>query len=378
MVSRFGELLKLYRTQSRDKERRRPLTQERLAELLSRLVGDAGYTGGAVSEWERGKSQIPHTQRAVLVGLVRVLYEAGGLTTLTQANTFLTAGNYRPVDATETRYVSPAWANNQTEHTSSTPADGPWRLILLSILELVIRPSEAIIELQPVSGRASPDWTDTLLAVFGWPGRAMADIPMYRVVVWPGVWLVGWALTFPLMQWPYANERQAWQAVVLYGAGAVIIPLIIGALTRTQADVFWAQQPDIDQRTLRAFTYQGAFIGFHVGYLPIVGAALVGHYLGVERVPRWLELIVALWPIILSYAAARQIPFNLWRAYGHLRFSRQDGLFLLAFAGVGPAWAAFFGAYSGWLLYPPFGGLVMVALTVISFIRASTPSKLDL
>jgi len=65
-MSRFGELLCLYRRQSRDQERGGKLTQERLGELLGRELGDMGYTGAAISEWERSKSQIHKDHRKVL------------------------------------------------------------------------------------------------------------------------------------------------------------------------------------------------------------------------------------------------------------------------------------------------------------------------
>lgn len=80
-MSRFGELLRYYRSKCRDEQRQRTLSQERLGEFLGHVLGDAGYTGAAVSEWERGKSRISHDQRKVLVGLVKVLHDCKGLET---------------------------------------------------------------------------------------------------------------------------------------------------------------------------------------------------------------------------------------------------------------------------------------------------------
>jgi transcriptional regulator with XRE-family HTH domain len=56
----FGELVRYYRRQGKDPMRGGLLTQERLGELIGLQMGDAGYSGAVVSEWERGKSKI-HT-----------------------------------------------------------------------------------------------------------------------------------------------------------------------------------------------------------------------------------------------------------------------------------------------------------------------------
>jgi hypothetical protein len=54
--------------------------------------------------------------------------------------------------------------------------------------------------------------------------------------------------------------------------------------------------------------------------------------------------LAALWPVALSQVAARRVPFNLWRAFKELRFSRAGGP-TLAFTLVGPFWAWFFLTY---------------------------------
>jgi len=112
-MSRFGELLCLYRRQSRDQERGGKLTQERLGELLGRELGDIGYTGSAISEWERSKSQIHKDHRKVLVALIKVLYQNEGLQSVIEADTLLLSGNYRSLDDDEKSLIFPNDAPRQ-------------------------------------------------------------------------------------------------------------------------------------------------------------------------------------------------------------------------------------------------------------------------
>jgi len=50
--NRFGKLLRFYRERSYDRERERPLTQDRLGELVGWELDREAFTGATVSEWE--------------------------------------------------------------------------------------------------------------------------------------------------------------------------------------------------------------------------------------------------------------------------------------------------------------------------------------
>jgi hypothetical protein len=100
-VDSFGELVRYYRRQSRDPMRGGLLTQERLGELIGVQMGDAGYSGAAVSEWERNKSKIHADDRLVLLSLLSVLILCGGVKNVEQANALLAAGNYRRLNSKE-------------------------------------------------------------------------------------------------------------------------------------------------------------------------------------------------------------------------------------------------------------------------------------
>lgn len=109
-MSRFGTLLRVHRRQCQDPLRGGMLTQERLGELLGEVLGHAGYSGAAISDWERNRSKIDEDDRAVLIALLSVLVACHGLRTAQEANALLRAGNYRGLDPTEQRVVFPSLA----------------------------------------------------------------------------------------------------------------------------------------------------------------------------------------------------------------------------------------------------------------------------
>ena len=103
----FGQQLRTYRRQCTDPQRGGLLTQERFRELMGVLLGDAGYSGAAVSDWERDKSKIHADDRAVLVALLTVLRQNGGISQQETGDDLLAAGNYRRLDLDEALAVFP-------------------------------------------------------------------------------------------------------------------------------------------------------------------------------------------------------------------------------------------------------------------------------
>ncbi len=58
-----------------------------------------------VSNWENDKKQIHKNDWHILVRLIKVLHECGGLPTADEANELLRAGNYRALNAEEERQI---------------------------------------------------------------------------------------------------------------------------------------------------------------------------------------------------------------------------------------------------------------------------------
>ena len=105
-MSEFGKLIRSYREKCRFHETGQPLTQAQLGELIGKELGmDLGYTAAAISEWERGKSVIHIKDRLVLLKLLKVLHQCGGLSTLAQANDLLETGDYRSLNEDERKQV---------------------------------------------------------------------------------------------------------------------------------------------------------------------------------------------------------------------------------------------------------------------------------
>jgi hypothetical protein len=109
---------------------------------------------------------------------------------------------------------------------------------------------------------------------------------------------------------------------------------------------------------LRLYTHQGAMIGFNVGFGMVFIIALVFHNFGVSHFPVLLAGLAATWPVILGSASARQVPINLWRAYGDLRF--KDGAIFFVIGLFGPLFGLFFFSYSEILLSPESGISILI------------------
>jgi hypothetical protein len=108
-MATFGQLLRKYRRQCHDPLRGGMLTQERLGELIGVELGDAGYSGAAVSDWERDKSKIAVDDRLVPVSLIALLHGCDGLAGPAEADELLAAGHYRALNESESRRAFPDW-----------------------------------------------------------------------------------------------------------------------------------------------------------------------------------------------------------------------------------------------------------------------------
>lgn len=113
----FGRMFRQYRRNARDRVNGGPLSQARLADLLSEQCGIV-YSRAAISDWERGKGHIHKDDRTVLVGIIQVLHNQGGLNGLEQANTLLTAGNYRALSTDEASQINRAWTEQLQRQTT--------------------------------------------------------------------------------------------------------------------------------------------------------------------------------------------------------------------------------------------------------------------
>src|SRR5690242_10267000 len=97
-MTEFGKQLRKFRHRCNDPSSPHgSLTQEKFGELLGEKLG-IGYTGSAISDWERGKTKIHAEDRLVLIAIVQVLHEQGGIKGIEEANQLLASGNFRDLD----------------------------------------------------------------------------------------------------------------------------------------------------------------------------------------------------------------------------------------------------------------------------------------
>ncbi|MBN1146214.1 MAG: helix-turn-helix transcriptional regulator [Anaerolineales bacterium] len=359
--ARFGELLRLYRRQSKDPLRGGSLTQERLGELLGQALGiPTGYSGAAISDWERGKSRIHQDDRRLLVSLVKVLYATGGLGSLAEADSLLWVGNYRALNPDEQRQVF------SVGEKEGLPSSGrQLHMLIVLLTEYIIRPGQALRQAALDEGRGPPYWPNALLILMGRAFEGWSAERVLQALGWAAVWLLAWALVLPLLKWPYGSAQGAFLALRSYLIGALALPLFVGLLTRTRGDGFWERQELASEWALRFFTHLGACIGFNLGCVMLFGVALPLYYLGCWPLPRLLTGLAAAWPVMLAYAAARQAPFNQWRAFGRLRFA--DGAIFSVFFLFRPVWGVFLYSVHPQLLNPLVGLIVLLGpLTILA------------
>jgi hypothetical protein len=277
----------------------------------------------------------------------------------------LAAGNYRPLDDAEHQrvFAYPPAAAAGPALGDGQPVRQPAPAYTLA--ELFFRPPAALRErLQKEAGGPPPAWPRKLAAIVGWGMEHVTAVGVLRLLGWACVCWLAWSTVSASLSWPFVDPEQAWVAMIVYLGGALATPLFVGLLTPTLSNGFWQQQNLTSGRVLRLYTYQGAFMGFHVGYMLVFSAALAGFYLGVGPV-RWLAPFASMFIVGAGYAAAHLVPYNLWRAYGRLHL--RDGAIVFAFVLFGPVWSFYFiNAYT--LLLTPLVGLLiwLVALTLLA------------
>ena len=217
-------------------------------------------------------------------------------------------------------------------------------------------------------GDPQPRWARELLALVGWPVDHLSSEDVLLAIFWIFVWGLGWALTFRLMSWPFSDPADVRIAVIQYAIGSILIPVLTTIPIFMKEQTFWQRQKNLDRRLLWLYTLQGAIVGFQVGYMSIFFVALFIYQVGIYPYLRWLGVLLALLPVILGYAAAREVPFNLWRVYK--RLSLKDGGIFFIFALLGPVWSLFFLAIYPVLLAPGYGlAILLVAISILALLK---------
>jgi hypothetical protein len=201
----FGQLLRAYRKQAYVK-RVGPLSQEKFARMLSERTGIV-INRNHVIRWEKDISPIQAKERITLVGIVAVLVENQGISTLEDANRLLKAGNYGLLSDEEISEVNPQWlvttskpAAEETRVISAESPGKPDKARPATVIFKVEEPLPVVIQGVPMGpGSAPPPPSlivgrdDDLRALKEHLGIGLMEKPEFAIQVltaikgWPGV-----------------------------------------------------------------------------------------------------------------------------------------------------------------------------------------------
>lgn len=348
----FGPRLRVYRSRCVDPRTGKPLTQERLGGLLREEMG-VGVSGAAVSDWERGESKIHADDRLLLVSLVKILSENGGIHSLADANELLEAGNYRGLNSAEIQQVfagRPAGLND-----SPLPHGGPGTFANIR--------EEWGNLLDKAREGPSPAWPRMVTGLMRGLSDKLSAFGVLRALVFLWLWLFTHALVAPSLRWPFTDRESLLRAVALFCAGTLTLPAFIGLSVKTKDSKFWRETQLSNSPILRLYTHQGAFVGFHVGYFLVFLFFSILNFLR-QSSALWFEWALMLVPLIMGYVGAREVPYSLWRAYGRLRL--RDGGVFFTFILVGPFWSFFLAQYFSLLTSSSGLFFVLLAITLLA------------
>ena len=184
-MNKFGERLRACR-------KKNALTQEQLGSLLGMELGDRGFSGAAVSDWERGVSKIHADNRIVLVSLVKILHLHGGVKSLTEANELLEAGNYRALNTHERELLFPEESLADPEKVKARPESLPLWASLSAISAEELRSIMVNADDGP-----PPAWPRVMAAILQRGTNHFTAARALTIILWIWVWLLAWALVTP-------------------------------------------------------------------------------------------------------------------------------------------------------------------------------------
>lgn len=356
----FGRQLRIFRQQCQDPLNGRALSQQRLGALLGEELG-IGFSGAAISDWERSKSKIHVDDRLLLINLLKALNKTGGLRTALDANILLEAGNYRALNESEREQVFPR--DEQAGVRQSPVIDAAQQQSLpksfpKNIFWGIVDGFQTLIDEAQEGPR--PVWPRIVTAILRQISDQISPRVTIRTLLWLWVWIVGYLTVIPVLQWPFPNQQIAGASTIKFICASIFLPICVGLLTNTRENPFWLHNTSAPPRMIRLYTYQGSFTGFHVGYCGIFVIYYLMFFFHLGRTA-WFEFILAGFPLAMSYVGAHVIPYNLWRAYGRLWFS--DGAIFFVFIPLGPIWAWFFLKFYS-VLIPQITSIIVTLVTI--------------
>ncbi len=321
-TSKFGEQLRKFRLLCRRAETGKPMTQSQFAEFLYAEIGIL-YSPAAISDWEKGKSRIDVNDRRLLCGIVKILKQHGGIKNLTEANFLLELGDYRALNGEEIKILFPEFAPIEKE-----------------------------------VGQAIPAWVERSVFVIRTFTDTLSARHVVNIIAWAWIFFMTYWSILPSLQFPFIDSEVALRNVRFYAIATLFIPLAIGGMTNIKNNPYWKEQKIQKPIYLWLYAFQGAYVGFHIGYFFMFFLTLALKQFNIQPAALF-DIIKILFIILISYAGAHLVPYNLWRAYR--RLALQDGWLFFIFIFVGIGWAFFFLEYYETLTTPILGALIILA-----------------
>jgi len=184
-----------------------------------------------------------------------------------------------------------------------------------------------------------------------------------RALFWLPVWILAYITLNPVLQWPFPSRETASNSTIIYICASFILPLCIGLLTNTDNNLVWKGREKASSTIVRLYTYQGAFIGFHLGYFLIFAFLLVVFYFQL-KLPLWFQFALAGFPLLMGAIGAHVVADNLWRSYRGL--SLHEGAIFFAFIPLGLVWGWFFLQHYSWLTSPLMGAAIIITALLLA------------
>lgn len=365
-MSNFGKQLRIFREQSRDPKSGKRLTQEALVNALEEMIG-IRYTGAAVSDWERNASKINVDDRLLLLSLIKILKQYGGIKTSADANLLLESGNYRGLNPLEREDLFPG-EMMRDDPPHPTPVSDDSNSTHRSWLdEHPYFGFESLREtINAESEGPHPIWPRVVASLIRKTTDRITALDVLRAIFWVWIFVIAYFLISPSLQWSNMAGSNVFKTVVLYAIGSIILPPMIGEMTNTGRKVFWKEKELSHSTVLHLYVHQGAYVGFHVGYFIIFLLTFIQNLFGTQTIT-WVDGIKIIIPITVSYLGAQLIPYNLWRAFGRLHL--KDGGIFFIFILLGPFWAWFFFEFYKILISPIIGAVVILSAVTILAIQ---------
>lgn len=369
-MSDFGSLLRSFREQCKDSSTGRRLTQEKLGDFLFDEMG-VHYSGAAVSDWERNESRINANERLLLLSLVKILKQHGGVQSPADADRLLEAGNYRALNQLEKEELFPGLFEADDPPAPESASKESYSYLQSLLRDIFFISASEFEEIMDKARKGpSPVWPRMTVALIRKFTDRLSVFDVLRAILWVWIWVIAYWLVAPSLQRPPTNGTVV-QSMVLYTIGSLILPLLIGAMTGAGGKEFWKEKGLSRSPVLHLYVHQGAYVGFHVGYFVIFVLTSVQNLIGAQAA--WVEFMKIALPIAVGYAGAHLIPYNLWLAYGRLRF--KDGGIFFVFALLGPLWAWFFIEFHSTLTSPVMGAVLLLAAMTLLVVNEAEKQR---